>query len=146
MGSRCSHFGGPLDEGWVHDGGLVCPWHGSRFCLASGRVMDGPSTAPQPRYELHLMLLSHTDVGYTHPQPTVAEKHALLLDAVSSFGGERLDLDHPAIERLTHYIVGFELEIEQLVGRFKLSQDRNSTDQRLAAIELARRRIGNDPE
>ncbi len=37
---------------------------------------------PQPKYELHLMLNSHTDVGYTHPQPTVAEKHALLLDAV----------------------------------------------------------------
>jgi alpha-mannosidase len=37
---------------------------------------------PQPRYELHLMLNSHTDVGYTHPQPTVAETHALLLDAV----------------------------------------------------------------
>ena len=37
---------------------------------------------PQPRVELHLMLNSHTDVGYTHPQPTVAEKHALLLDAV----------------------------------------------------------------
>jgi hypothetical protein len=37
---------------------------------------------PQPRYELLLMLTSHTDVGYTHPQPTVAEKHALLLDRV----------------------------------------------------------------
>ena len=54
MGSRCSHMGGPLDEGWVQHGGLVCPWHGSRYCLASGRVLDGPSTAPQPRYEVRL--------------------------------------------------------------------------------------------
>ncbi len=54
MGSRCSHFGGPLDEGWVQDGGLVCPWHGSRFCLATGRVLDGPATAPQPRYRVRL--------------------------------------------------------------------------------------------
>jgi nitrite reductase/ring-hydroxylating ferredoxin subunit len=54
MGSRCSHMGGPLDEGWVQDGGLVCPWHGSRYCLHSGRVLDGPSTAPQPRYEVRL--------------------------------------------------------------------------------------------
>jgi hypothetical protein len=37
---------------------------------------------PQPRYALHLMLNAHTDVGYTHPQPTVAERHALLLDEV----------------------------------------------------------------
>jgi len=52
-------------------------------------------------------------------------------------GAYRLDLEHPAIDRLTHYIVGFEIEIEELIGRFKLSQDRNQTDQRLAAIELA---------
>lgn len=54
MGSRCSHMGGPLDEGWVQDGGLVCPWHGSRFCLATGEVLDGPSTAPQPRYDVRV--------------------------------------------------------------------------------------------
>ncbi|MBM3606635.1 MAG: Rieske 2Fe-2S domain-containing protein [Alphaproteobacteria bacterium] len=54
MGSRCSHMGGPLDEGWVQDGGLVCPWHGSRYCLATGRVLDGPSTAPQPRYQVRV--------------------------------------------------------------------------------------------
>ena len=54
MGSRCSHMGGPLDEGWVQNGGLVCPWHGSRFCLATGRVLDGPSTSPQPRYDVRL--------------------------------------------------------------------------------------------
>lgn len=54
LGARCSHFGGPLDEGWVQDGGLVCPWHGSRFCLRTGRVLGGPSTAPQPRYRARI--------------------------------------------------------------------------------------------
>ncbi|MFC0202366.1 Rieske 2Fe-2S domain-containing protein [Paracoccus rhizosphaerae] len=54
MGSRCSHMGGPLDEGWVQNGGLVCPWHGSRYCLATGRVLDGPSTSPQPRYDVRI--------------------------------------------------------------------------------------------
>lgn len=54
MGSRCSHMGGPLDEGWVQNGGLVCPWHGSRYCLASGKVLDGPATAPQPRYQVRI--------------------------------------------------------------------------------------------
>ena len=54
MGSRCSHMGGPLDEGWVERGGLVCPWHGSRYCLATGRVLDGPSTAPQPRHDVRV--------------------------------------------------------------------------------------------
>lgn len=54
LGSRCSHMGGPLDAGWVLGGGLVCPWHGSRFDLASGHPLDGPSTCPQPRYEVRV--------------------------------------------------------------------------------------------
>jgi nitrite reductase/ring-hydroxylating ferredoxin subunit/uncharacterized membrane protein len=54
LGARCSHMGGPLDEGWIQEGGLVCPWHGSRYCLSSGHPLDGPSTAPQPRYEVRL--------------------------------------------------------------------------------------------
>lgn len=54
LGARCSHLAGPLDKGWVRDRGLVCPWHGSRFCLSSGRVMDGPATAPQPCYQTEI--------------------------------------------------------------------------------------------
>ncbi|MCB5176047.1 DUF2231 domain-containing protein [Microvirga lenta] len=54
MGARCSHMGGPLDEGWILNGGLVCPWHGSRYDLETGHPMDGPSTCPQPRYEVRV--------------------------------------------------------------------------------------------
>lgn len=51
MGARCAHAGGPLDQGWVVDGAIVCPWHGSRFDLATGRPVTGPAVCPQPRYE-----------------------------------------------------------------------------------------------
>lgn len=34
------------------------------------------------KYNLHLMLLNHTDVGYTHPQPVCEELHANTLDEV----------------------------------------------------------------
>lgn len=54
MGARCAHAGGPLDQGWVLDGTLVCPWHGSQFDLATGQPVTGPSTCPQPRYETRL--------------------------------------------------------------------------------------------
>lgn len=67
MGSRCSHMGGPLDEGWVQSGGLVCPWHGSRYCLASGQVLDGPSTAPQPRYDVRIRN-HHVEIRHV-PEP-----------------------------------------------------------------------------
>ena len=51
LGERCSHLGGPLAEGSVHDDSIVCPWHGSRFALEDGRVLDGPATMPQPCFE-----------------------------------------------------------------------------------------------
>ncbi|WP_230532769.1 DUF2231 domain-containing protein [Microvirga roseola] len=54
MGARCSHMGGPLDEGWLLKGGLVCPWHGSRYDLETGQPLDGPSTCSQPRYDVRL--------------------------------------------------------------------------------------------
>lgn len=50
--ARCSHRGGPLDEGAVVDGCLQCPWHGARFDLASGAVRRGPAACPQPTYEV----------------------------------------------------------------------------------------------
>lgn len=54
MGACCSHAGGPLDQGWVIDGTLVCPWHGSRYDPETGRPVDGPSTCPRPRYAVRL--------------------------------------------------------------------------------------------
>ena len=54
MGARCAHQGGPLDQGWVLDGTLVCPWHGSRYNLATGQPASGPSTCPQPRYAVRI--------------------------------------------------------------------------------------------
>lgn len=50
----CSHLGGPLSEGKL-DGEIVqCPWHGSRFNVRDGSVVDGPATFPQPRFETRL--------------------------------------------------------------------------------------------
>jgi nitrite reductase/ring-hydroxylating ferredoxin subunit/uncharacterized membrane protein len=49
---RCAHFGGPLHEGPTKeiDGELCieCPWHGSRFRLADGIAVQGPTAADQP--------------------------------------------------------------------------------------------------
>jgi hypothetical protein len=36
----------------------------------------------QPHYQLHVILLAHTDIGYTHPQPVVKELHSNTLDEV----------------------------------------------------------------
>jgi nitrite reductase/ring-hydroxylating ferredoxin subunit len=52
MHAVCAHAGGPLDKGDVVDGCLQCPWHGSRFRLADGHVIRGPSVYDQPSYEI----------------------------------------------------------------------------------------------
>lgn len=48
LAHACAHLGGPLSEGTLKDGSVVCPWHGSEFSLADGRVLNGPSTHNQP--------------------------------------------------------------------------------------------------
>jgi nitrite reductase/ring-hydroxylating ferredoxin subunit/uncharacterized membrane protein len=47
----CSHLGGPLAEGELQGDVVQCPWHGSRFSLRDGSVVDGPATHPQPCFE-----------------------------------------------------------------------------------------------
>jgi nitrite reductase/ring-hydroxylating ferredoxin subunit/uncharacterized membrane protein len=54
LGDKCSHLGGPLSEGQVEGDTVQCPWHGSRFCLRSGAVVDGPATNPQPVLEVEV--------------------------------------------------------------------------------------------
>lgn len=44
----CAHLGGPLSEGTLKDGSVVCPWHGSEFALDDGRVLTGPAAHSQP--------------------------------------------------------------------------------------------------
>lgn len=47
----CSHLGGPLSEGKLEGDVVQCPWHGSRFNVTDGSVVDGPATFPQPCFE-----------------------------------------------------------------------------------------------
>lgn len=51
---RCTHRGGPLHQGTIEDGCVVCPWHDSAFRLDDGSVARGPATAPQPAYDVRV--------------------------------------------------------------------------------------------
>lgn len=56
LANRCSHAGGPLDEGEVDEAGrcVMCPWHQSVFRLDDGSVVHGPATAPQPAFDVRV--------------------------------------------------------------------------------------------
>jgi nitrite reductase/ring-hydroxylating ferredoxin subunit/uncharacterized membrane protein len=55
----CAHAGGPLSQGKLVDGCVECPWHGSRYRLANGHLVRGPSVYDQPAYEVRA-----TDTGW----------------------------------------------------------------------------------
>jgi nitrite reductase/ring-hydroxylating ferredoxin subunit/uncharacterized membrane protein len=52
--ANCAHAGGPLGEGTLIDGCVECPWHGSRFEIATGRRRRGPTVYDQPSYEVRV--------------------------------------------------------------------------------------------
>jgi nitrite reductase/ring-hydroxylating ferredoxin subunit len=51
LAHTCSHLGGPLSKGKLEGEIVQCPWHGSRFSIKDGSVVDGPATFPQPCFE-----------------------------------------------------------------------------------------------
>jgi nitrite reductase/ring-hydroxylating ferredoxin subunit/uncharacterized membrane protein len=51
LSNTCVHRGGPLDEGELENGCVVCPLHSSTFRLSDGAVERGPATFPQPVLE-----------------------------------------------------------------------------------------------
>jgi nitrite reductase/ring-hydroxylating ferredoxin subunit/uncharacterized membrane protein len=48
----CAHAGGPLAEGSLVGDAIECPWHGSRYRMADGHNVRGPSMYDQPAYDV----------------------------------------------------------------------------------------------
>lgn len=54
LADTCSHLGCSLAESTIEDGTVRCHCHGSRYALADGRVLDGPSAYWQPAYDVRV--------------------------------------------------------------------------------------------
>ncbi len=46
----CPHAGGPLEEGALCRGRIICPWHKGTFDAATGKVLEPPPLVPLKRY------------------------------------------------------------------------------------------------
>jgi nitrite reductase/ring-hydroxylating ferredoxin subunit/uncharacterized membrane protein len=64
----CAHLGGPLSEGTLGECSVTCPWHGSRFRLDDGAILNGPATFRQPVYETRVRN-GTIEVRPSSPQP-----------------------------------------------------------------------------
>lgn len=54
IGAVCAHQAGPLDEGTCEDGIVTCPWHGSRFRMSDGGVVNGPAVYAEPTFAVRV--------------------------------------------------------------------------------------------
>jgi nitrite reductase/ring-hydroxylating ferredoxin subunit len=52
--SKCTHEGGPLNEGDLEGTQITCPWHGSCFDVTNGQVRCGPATKPLQTYPVSI--------------------------------------------------------------------------------------------
>lgn len=52
--AKCTHSGGPLNEGTLDGSTVTCPWHGSQFNVCAGAVMRGPAREPLKTYPVTL--------------------------------------------------------------------------------------------
>lgn len=50
--AKCTHRGGPLNEGKLDGSTVTCPWHGSQFNVCTGAVLRGPAAEPVKTYQV----------------------------------------------------------------------------------------------
>jgi nitrite reductase/ring-hydroxylating ferredoxin subunit/uncharacterized membrane protein len=76
LAETCSHLGGPLSDGKLEGEIIECPWHGSRFSIRDGHVIDGPAVHPQPCLEARIRK-DQIEVRRSNcPLPTEGKAHA----------------------------------------------------------------------
>ena len=51
---RCSHDGGPLDQGKLLDHRIECPRHGAQFDITTGRALTLPAIRPIKTYNVRI--------------------------------------------------------------------------------------------
>jgi 3-phenylpropionate/trans-cinnamate dioxygenase ferredoxin subunit len=51
----CTHDGGPLGEGTLEDGQIVCPRHGAHFDVRTGAALTLPAFEPVPTREIQVV-------------------------------------------------------------------------------------------
>ncbi|MDQ1318652.1 MAG: apoptosis-inducing factor 3, partial [Candidatus Poribacteria bacterium] len=54
IGGKCSHFGGPLAEGLLHDHIVRCPWHQACFDVLTGEHKEPPALDDLPHFDLKI--------------------------------------------------------------------------------------------
>jgi nitrite reductase/ring-hydroxylating ferredoxin subunit len=52
--NKCTHRGGPLNEGELEGAVVVCPWHGGRFDVTNGKVVGPPPMRDEVSFSVRI--------------------------------------------------------------------------------------------
>ncbi|MFC2064832.1 Rieske (2Fe-2S) protein [Chloroflexota bacterium] len=55
LGDVCSHDDGPIGEGEIDGHEIICPRHGARFDIFSGKAMQLPAAVDIPAYPVRVV-------------------------------------------------------------------------------------------
>ena len=55
LGANCTHYSGPLAEGILCNGVIMCPLHHACFDAKTGNLLDPPARDSLPRYETKIV-------------------------------------------------------------------------------------------
>ena len=83
LDNRCPHQGGPLGEGTIEDGWLICPWHGYEYDPVTGTPPGGYDDAATP------FPLQETDDSVRVGLPALVEQETLMdqmVDVMTDWG------------------------------------------------------------
>jgi len=58
MDNECPHRGGPLGQGMIEDGKVVCPWHGWRWDPKTGQAEHSTTV----KIAVHELIIENGDV------------------------------------------------------------------------------------
>lgn len=92
---QCTHDGQPLTDGKIKDGAIVCPRHGARFELATGRALCMPATEGVQTFAVQVRSdgiyvkpreSSDDETPVTEPGPTIPPQTAQVEAETSAAG------------------------------------------------------------
>jgi apoptosis-inducing factor 3 len=54
IGARCPHAGGPLADGVLANGRVICPWHKAAFCIRTGKCLEPPAVDNVQKFPIEI--------------------------------------------------------------------------------------------
>ena len=126
---------------WIDDEKVFVIFHGPNAYI-SPKVYKTPQLPTWNSIAVHIKGIARRTESKEAVRDSLTRMAAFLETGADPFV---LDKEHQKMQQLLGYVVGFEVEILSMIGRFKLSQNKNARDKQLAKEQLmSHSKMGHD--